>query len=52
MNYLRSFFLNVLIVFFVIRVMPGIKIDFFENVPNIGMDILVSLIVGFLNSSN
>ena len=50
MNYLRSFFLNVLIVFFVIRVMPGIKIDFFENVPNIGMDILVSLIVGFLNS--
>lgn len=51
MNYLRSFFLNFLIVFFVDRVMPGVEINSYENVPNIGADILFSLIVGFLNSS-
>ncbi len=51
MNYLRSFFLNFLIVFFVDRVMPGVEITSYENVPNIGADILFSLIVGFLNAS-
>jgi uncharacterized membrane protein YvlD (DUF360 family) len=51
MNYLRSLFLNFLIVFFVDRAIPGIHIDNFENVPNIGADILFSLIVGFLNAS-
>lgn len=51
MNYARSFFLNFLIVFFVDRVAPGVEIASFENVPNIGADILFSLIVGFLNSS-
>ncbi len=51
MNYLRSFFLNFLIVFFVDRVSPGVEIANFEQVPNIGADILFSLILGFLNSS-
>jgi uncharacterized membrane protein YvlD (DUF360 family) len=51
MNYLRSLFLNFLIVFFVDRVIPGIHVNEFENVPNIGADILFSLIVGFLNAS-
>lgn len=51
MNYLRSFFLNFLIVFFVDRMAPGIEIAMFEEVPNIGADILFSLIVAFLNSS-
>lgn len=51
MNYARSFFLNFLIVFFVDRVAPGVEIANFENVPNIGADILFSLIIGFLNSS-
>ncbi|NGX43884.1 MAG: hypothetical protein KR126chlam5_00009 [Candidatus Anoxychlamydiales bacterium] len=50
MTYLRSFFLNFLIVFFAARVMPGITIQFYENVPNIGADILFSIVVGFLNS--
>ena len=50
MTYLRSLFLNFLIVFFVLRVIPGITIEFFENVPNIGADILFSLILGFFNS--
>jgi len=50
MTYLRSLFLNFLIVFFVARVIPGVKILFFENVPNIGADIFFSIIVGFLNS--
>lgn len=51
MNYLRSFFLNFLIVFFIDRVAPGVSIESFEQVPNIGADILFSLILGFLNSS-
>lgn len=51
MNYLRSLFLNFLIVFFVDRVAPGIEISTFEQVPNIGADLLFSLIIGFLNAS-
>lgn len=51
MNYLRSLFLNFLIVFFIDRVSPGVEIQNFENVPNIGADILFSLVVGFLNAS-
>lgn len=51
MNYLRSFFLNFLIVFFVDRVAPGVEIASFEQVPNIGADIFFALVVGFLNSS-
>jgi uncharacterized membrane protein YvlD (DUF360 family) len=51
MNYLRSLFLNFLVVFFVDRMVPGIQVNNFENVPNIGADILFSLVVGFLNAS-
>lgn len=51
MNYIRSLFLNFLVVFFVDRVVPGVEITNFEEVPNIGADILFSLIVGFLNAS-
>lgn len=51
MNYVRSFFLNFLVVFFIDRVAPGVEIESFEQVPNIGADILFSLIIGFLNSS-
>lgn len=51
MNYLRSLFLNFLIVFFVDRVIPGVTIANYEDVPNIGADILFSLVVGFLNAS-
>ncbi len=51
MNYLRSLFLNFLVVFFVDRMGPGIRIDYYEQVPNIGADILFSLILGFLNAS-
>lgn len=51
MNYLRSLFLNFLVVFFVDRVSPGVQITYFEQVPNMGADILFSLLVGFLNAS-
>lgn len=51
MNYIRSLFLNFLVVFFVDRVIPGIEISSFEQVPNIGADILFAAIVGFLNAS-
>jgi uncharacterized membrane protein YvlD (DUF360 family) len=50
MTYLRSLFLNFLIVFFINHVLPGIDIRSFENVPNIGADLLFSGVVGFLNS--
>ena len=51
MTYLRALFLNFLVVFFVDRVMPGVQIGTFEQEPNIGADILFSLILGFLNAS-
>ena len=50
MTYLRSLFLNFLIVFFVAKVIPGVTVHPFENVPNIGADLLFSIVVGFLNS--
>lgn len=51
MTYIRSLFLNFLIVFFVDRMIPGIQIQSFEQVPNIGADLLFSMIVGFFNAS-
>jgi uncharacterized membrane protein YvlD (DUF360 family) len=51
LTYLRALFFNFLVVFFVDRVMPGVQIATFEQVPNIGADILFSLILGFLNAS-
>jgi len=50
MTYLRSLFLNFLVVFFVNDIIPGIHIQYFESVPNIGADILFAGIVGVLNS--
>jgi uncharacterized membrane protein YvlD (DUF360 family) len=51
MNYFRSLLLNFLIVFFVDRVAPGVEISYYEQVPNIGADILFSAFVGFFNAS-
>ena len=50
MTYIRSLFLNFLIVFFVNHVVPGINLRAFENVPNIGADLLFAIIVGLVNS--
>lgn len=38
-------------VFFVDRAIPGVQVLYYEQVPNIGADILFSLAVGFLNAS-
>lgn len=51
MTYLRSLFLNFLAVFFVDRVIPGMEIAYFEQVPDIGADIFFSIMVGFFNAS-
>lgn len=51
MTYLRALFLNFLVVFFVDRAIPGIEVGSYENVPNIGADILFAVILGFLNAS-
>lgn len=51
MTYLRSLFLNFLVVFFVNRAIPGVEVSQYQDVPNIGADILFSFIVGFLNSA-
>lgn len=50
MTYIRSLIINFLVVFFVDRAVPGIVITTYENVPNIGADILFSAILGFLNA--
>lgn len=50
MTFLRSLFFNALAVFIVDRMIPGVEIDTFENLPNIGADFLFALIVGFLNA--
>ena len=50
MTYIRSLFLNFLVVFFVNDIIPGIHIQYFEHVPNIGADLLFAAIVGILNS--
>ncbi len=51
MTFVRSFFLNFLIVFFVDRIVPGIEITYFEQVPNIAADFLFSILVGFFNAA-
>lgn len=51
MTYLRSFLINFLFVFFIDRISPGIEIIYFEQVPDIGADILFSILLGFLNAS-
>ena len=51
MTYLRSFLVNFLFVFFIDRVSPGIEIIYFEQVPDIGADLLFSILAGFLNAS-
>jgi len=51
MTYLRSLFFNFLVVFFVNRVIPGLEITYFEQVPDIGADLFFSLILGFFNAS-
>ncbi len=51
MTYLRAFFLNFLFVFFINRVAPGIDVTYFEEVPNVGADLVFSIAVGFLNAS-
>lgn len=51
MTYLRSLFFNFLAVFFVDRVIPGVQIAYFEQVPDVGADIFFSIIVGFFNAS-
>lgn len=51
MTFVRSFFLNFLIVFFVDRIVPGIEITYFQQVPDIGADFLFSIALGFLNAS-
>ena len=37
--------------FFANKVVPGVEISTYQDVPNIGADILFSAIVGFLNSA-
>lgn len=51
MTFLRSLFLNFLIVFFVDRVIPGIQIVNYEGVPDVINDVLFASVVAFLNAS-
>jgi hypothetical protein len=51
MNFLRSFGFNFLAVFFINQMAPGIEVGLYEQVPNIGADLLFSFSVGLLNAS-
>lgn len=51
MNFLRSLLLNSLAVFFINRMAPGLEIGFYEQLPDMGADLLFSVVVGFLNAS-
>lgn len=51
MTFLRSFFLNFLIVFFVNRVIPGIQVATFEKLPDVIADVFFSLVLGFINAA-
>lgn len=50
MTFLRSLFFNILAVFFVDRMIPGMEVGTFERLPNIGADFLFSFVVGILNA--
>ncbi len=50
MSYLKSFFLNFLIVFFANHTLPGINVVSQAKLPHLGSDILFALCLGFLNS--
>ena len=51
MTFARSFVLNFLLVFFVNHIAPGIHIDFFQGVANLGADLVFSFTVGLLNAA-
>jgi hypothetical protein len=51
MTFFRSLFFNFLAVFVMARITPGLEIDMYDKVPNIGGSLLFALIVGLLNAS-
>ena len=50
MNYLKSFFLNFLVVFFAVHVLSGVDVANVTKLPHLGSDIPFALALGFLNS--
>lgn len=51
MTYLRSFVINLIIIFLINRIVPGVEVGTYQQVPNIGADLLFSAIVALLNAS-
>lgn len=50
MVFLKSFFINFLIVFFADHILPGMQVMDLTRLPHIGGDLLFSLALGFLNA--
>jgi uncharacterized membrane protein YvlD (DUF360 family) len=50
MNYLKSFFLNFLVVFFAVHVLNGVDVTTPTKLPHLGSDIPFALVLGLLNS--
>jgi len=50
MSYLKSFFFNFLIIYFVNHLLPGIDVVMQVKLPHLGGDLLFALILGGLNS--
>ncbi len=50
MTYFKSLLINFLTVFFVDHVVPGIEIDYYTKLPDIGGDLIFSFCLGLINS--
>ena len=51
MSFIRCLLINFIGIFLINQLAPGIEVGEYERVPNIGADIVFSLILGFLNAS-
>jgi len=50
MNYLKAFFFNFFIVFFVNYILPGISVVSQTKIPNIGSDLIFAVALGVVNT--
>jgi uncharacterized membrane protein YvlD (DUF360 family) len=51
MTYFRSFCINFLAIFLIVRFLPGIEVGMFQEVPNIGAVVLFAFLVAMFNAS-
>ncbi len=50
MSFIRSFLINFIAIFLINQLAPGIEVGEYERVPNVGADLVFSLVLGFFNA--